>query len=80
MVQTVTAERFNHVLVTAVTDIAGFLPVALAPSLLWPPLAIVMIGGLGLTTLITLVGVPSAYVLLHGHHSAPLISPPRLED
>jgi multidrug efflux pump subunit AcrB len=70
MVRTVTAERFNHVLVTAVTDVAGFLPVALAPSLLWPPLAIVMIGGLGLTTLITLVGVPSAYVLLQGHHPA----------
>ena len=35
-VGTVTGERFNHVLVTAVTDVAGFLPVALSPSLLPP--------------------------------------------
>jgi Cu/Ag efflux pump CusA len=50
--------------------------------LLWPPLAIVMIGGLGLTTLITLVGVPSAYLLLTadaagGRHGRTLKSSPR---
>ena len=75
MVSTVSGHRFNHVLVTAVTDVAGFLPVALSPSLLWPPLAIVMIGGLSLTTLITLVGVPSAYVLLYGRREARRTSP-----
>lgn len=59
-----TIERSRHVVITTVTTIAGFLPLALSPSLLWPPLAIVIIGGLTLATLITLAAIPAAYVLL----------------
>jgi multidrug efflux pump subunit AcrB len=59
-----TVERTRHVVITTVTTIAGFLPLALSPSLLWPPLAIAVIGGLALSTLLTLVAVPAAYGLL----------------
>ncbi len=60
-----TLERSRHVVITTVTTLAGFLPLALSPSLLWPPLAIVIIGGLALATLVTLIGIPAAYVVLH---------------
>ncbi len=59
-----TMQRSRHVVITTVTTIAGFLPLALSPSLLWPPLAIAIIGGLSLATLVTLVGVPAGYLLL----------------
>ncbi len=64
-----TLERSRHVVITSVTTIAGFLPLAISPSLLWPPLAIAIIGGLSLATLVTLLGLPAAYALLHRAHS-----------
>lgn len=60
-----TLERSRHVVITTVTTIAGFLPLALSPSLLWPPLAIAIIGGISLATVLTLVAIPAAYTLLH---------------
>ena len=59
-----THERTRHVMITTITTIAGFFPLAISPSLLWPPLAIAIIGGLALSTLLTLVAVPAAYVLI----------------
>jgi multidrug efflux pump subunit AcrB len=59
-----TLERSRHVVITTFTTIAGFLPLALSPSLLWPPLALVVIGGLAVATLITLLAIPAAYALL----------------
>ena len=57
-------ERSRHVVITTVTTITGFLPLALSPSLLWPPLAIAIIGGLTLATALTLVAIPTAYTIL----------------
>ena len=59
-----TLERSRHVVITTVTTIAGFFPLAVSPSLLWPPLAIAIIVGLACATTITLVAVPAAYVVL----------------
>ena len=59
-----TLERGRHIVITTVTTIAGFLPLALSPSLLWPPLAIAVIGGLALATCLTLVVVPAGYTIL----------------
>ena len=59
-----TLRRLRHVLVTTVTTVAGFVPLAITPSLLWPPLAIAIIGGLSLATAITLVIIPAAYRLI----------------
>ena len=59
-----TLERARHVVITTVTTVAGFLPLALSPSLLWPPLAIAIIGGISCSTILTLVAIPAAYLLL----------------
>jgi multidrug efflux pump subunit AcrB len=58
-----TRERTLHVVVTSVNTITGFIPLALSHSPLWPPLAIAIIGGLTMSTVICLVAIPSAYVL-----------------
>jgi len=63
-----TKERSQHIIVTSVTTVAGFLPLALTKSLLWPPLAIAIIGGLIFSTLLTLIAVPGAYALLRRAH------------
>ena len=59
-----TLERTRHIVITSVTTIAGFMPLALSQSLLWPPLAIAIIGGLALSTLLTLLALPAAYRIL----------------
>ena len=59
-----TMERSRHIVITTATTIAGFLPLALSPSLLWPPLAIAIIGGLSVATLLTLIAIPAAYVVV----------------
>lgn len=61
-----TMERSRHIVITTATTIAGFLPLAISPSLLWPPLAIAIIGGLAVATLLTLIAIPAAYVVMHG--------------
>jgi multidrug efflux pump len=58
-----TRERTLHVVVTSVNTITGFIPLALSHSPLWPPLAIAIIGGLTMSTVICLVALPAAYVL-----------------
>lgn len=59
-----TLEDSRHLLAVAATDVAGFLPLAFSPSMLWPPLAIVIIGGLTIATGLTLLAIPAAYTLL----------------
>ncbi len=58
-----TRERTLHVIVTSVNTITGFIPLALSHSPLWPPLAIAIIGGLTMSTVICLVALPAAYTL-----------------
>ena len=65
-----THERTLHVIVTSVNTIAGFIPLALSHSPLWPPLAIAIIGGLTMSTLICLVALPAAYVLFRSPPAA----------
>jgi outer membrane protein TolC/preprotein translocase subunit SecF len=57
------ATRARPIILTAVTTIAGVLPMAFEESTLWPPLAWAMITGLIGSTLITLLFVPSLYVI-----------------
>lgn len=56
--------RFLPVLLTSVTAIGGLLPLALAKSGLYSPLAIVMIGGLISSTLLARIITPVMYKLL----------------
>lgn len=62
----------RHMIATTVTDIAGFVPLLFDKTGFWPPLAIVVAGGLGGTTLLALYFLPSAYLLIR--RSQPKIS------
>jgi multidrug efflux pump subunit AcrB len=63
-VREVVVHATRHMIATTVTDIAGFVPILFDPSGFWPPLAIVVIGGLGGTTLMALYLLPAAYLLI----------------
>ncbi|GAB4373967.1 MAG: hypothetical protein Kow0062_11460 [Acidobacteriota bacterium] len=60
-------ERARPVLMTSATTVAGLWPLALATGReneIWPPFAIVMIGGLVASTGLTLLVIPASFVLL----------------
>jgi multidrug efflux pump subunit AcrB/ABC-type multidrug transport system ATPase subunit len=60
-------ERTRPVLMTTCTTIAGLWPLALATGRqneIWPPFATVVMGGLGTSTLLTLLVIPVGFVLL----------------
>ncbi len=60
-------DRLRPVLMTTITTLAGLLPLALSRgegSEIWQPLGIAMIGGLSVSTLITLLFVPTLYALV----------------
>lgn len=60
-------ERTRPVLMTSATTIAALWPLAITTGReneLWPPFAIVVIGGLITSTVLTLLVVPVAYILL----------------
>ncbi|MEL6705273.1 MAG: efflux RND transporter permease subunit [Bacteroidota bacterium] len=56
--------RFTPILLTTLTTIGGLLPLTLTNSDLWSPLGWVIIGGLTVSTLLTLVVVPALFRLL----------------
>jgi len=60
-------ERVRPVLMTATTTIAGLWPLALVTGQqneLWPPFAIVVMGGLATSTILTLLIIPIGFLLL----------------
>ena len=64
------ASRLRPVLMTAMTTLLGMLPMALSQgegSEMWHPLGIVVIGGLLVSTVVTLVIVPVVYALISRH-------------
>ncbi|MDP2928301.1 MAG: efflux RND transporter permease subunit [Candidatus Omnitrophota bacterium] len=67
-VTTAGSNRLRPILMTTVTAIAGLLPLALSRgegSEIWQPLGITMIGGLTVSTLVTLLFVPTLYAVFH---------------
>ncbi|MBI4981650.1 MAG: efflux RND transporter permease subunit [Candidatus Omnitrophica bacterium] len=61
-------ERLRPVLMTTITTLVGLLPLALSRgegSEVWQPLGITMIGGLTVSTLITMLFVPTVYAVFH---------------
>ncbi len=64
------ASRLRPVLMTAVTTLLGMLPMALSQgegSEMWQPMGIVVIGGLLVSTIVTLIVVPVFYAILSRH-------------
>jgi HAE1 family hydrophobic/amphiphilic exporter-1 len=59
-------DRLRPVLMTTITTLVGLLPLALSRgegSESWQPLGITMIGGLTVSTLITMLFVPTLYAV-----------------
>ncbi len=54
----------RHIGSTTVTTVGGFIPLIIAGGGFWPPFAIAIAGGTLLTTLLSLVWVPTMYLLL----------------
>jgi len=62
------AQRLRPVLITTLTTVFGMIPLAISKgegSEIWKPLGITVIGGLFVSTLITLVLVPVLYSLVN---------------
>ncbi|MFA5255774.1 MAG: efflux RND transporter permease subunit, partial [Candidatus Omnitrophota bacterium] len=62
-------DRLRPVLMTTLTTLAGLLPMALSRgegSETWQPLGITMISGLTLSTLITMIFIPTLYAVVEG--------------
>lgn len=58
--------RFTPIVLTALTTIGGLLPLTLQGGTLWAPMGWTIIGGLAVSTLLTLIIVPVAYKLIEG--------------
>jgi multidrug efflux pump subunit AcrB len=56
--------RFTPILLTSLTTIGGLLPLTLKGGELWAPLGWTIIGGLLISTILTLIVVPVLYGLL----------------
>ena len=61
-------DRLRPVLMTTITTLAGLLPLAMSTSVgseTWQPLGITMVSGLTVSTLITMLFVPTLYAVFH---------------
>jgi multidrug efflux pump subunit AcrB len=72
--------RFLPVLLTSVTAIGGLLPLALFGGSLYSPLAIVLIGGLISSTLLSRIVTPAMYLLVVRGDDAKKMAPTREEQ
>ena len=58
--------RLQPIVMTTATTIAGLLPLTLSRNSLWSPMGWVIIGGLLVSTVVTLYLVPALYAVLEG--------------
>ena len=57
-------KRLRPILLTSATTVLGLVPMALAGGALWQPMAVLMMSGLAVASLLTLIFVPAGYFLL----------------
>jgi multidrug efflux pump subunit AcrB len=70
----------RHVLSTTITTVAGFLPLALGGGRLWPPFAVAVVGGVALSTIITLFLAPALFLLVYTRRGAPATAEPQTAE
>lgn len=54
----------RHISSTTITTVAGFFPLLIGGGAFWPPFAITIAGGTAMVTLLSLIYVPTAFLLL----------------
>jgi len=59
-------KRLRPILLTSATTVLGLAPMAIAGGALWQPMAVLMMSGLAVASLLTLFFVPAGYFLLFG--------------
>ena len=57
-------KRLRPILLTSATTVLGLAPMAIAGGALWHPMAILMMSGLAIASLLTLFFVPAGHFLL----------------
>lgn len=57
-------KRLRPILLTSATTVLGLAPMAIAGGALWQPMAVLMMSGLAIASLLTLFFVPAGYLLL----------------
>jgi len=57
-------KRLRPILLTSATTVLGLAPMAIAGGALWQPMAVLMMSGLAIASLLTLFFVPVGYFLL----------------
>jgi multidrug efflux pump subunit AcrB len=57
-------QRLRPILLTSATTVLGLAPMAIAGGALWQPMAVLMMSGLAVASLLTLLFVPAGYFLL----------------
>ncbi|MCG2670658.1 efflux RND transporter permease subunit [Bradyrhizobium sp. GCM10023182] len=70
------SSRFRPIMLTAVSTVLGMIPIA--PTVFWGPMAVAIMGGLLVATVLTLVLLPTMYVACFGEKEragAPAASP-----
>ncbi len=65
-----TRKRFRPIILTSLTTVLGLAPMAIAGGALWEPMATLMMGGLGLASLLALFWVPALYRLFFARNGA----------
>jgi multidrug efflux pump subunit AcrB len=73
-------KRFRPILLTSLTTVLGLLPMALGGGALWQPMATLMIGGLGVSSVMTLFYVPALYRVLFRDAPTPTMAHPAAPD
>jgi len=56
--------RLRPIVLTAISTVLGLIPIA--PTVFWGPMAVSIMGGLLVATLLTLIFLPTAYVAMFG--------------
>ncbi|MEZ5584897.1 MAG: efflux RND transporter permease subunit [Candidatus Competibacteraceae bacterium] len=68
-----TVDATRHILATTLTTIGGFLPLLMfTGGDFWPPLAVVIAGGVGFSVILSLLFTPAIYRLCYKGHATPL--------